>query len=131
MRYRPDYMLRYLRSLQEETSVSASLGTTTPQQEPHLILRLPWLRTWSINYNHVPFEQREALVEETLAAQQRSVLSCAVQRVTVATLTTDPSNLRLCQYIASLPMLVSLDLRGNFVWISLEEFLSAVADAHP
>ena len=110
---------------------TAHNSNDTPSQREERqqsIWMLRWLRTLSIDYSDVPFDQHNAFVNESLAVQQRSVLPCAVQRVVVNGL--QRSSPRLQQYVVSLPVLTALDLRDCHYEFVPDQFLCAVATVH-
>ena len=121
MQYRPDFALNKLGTEQQQSAV-LTLRSDGP------LLRLRWLRTLSIDCSVAPVDQRDAFVHETLAVQQRSVLPCAVQRVVVKRM---HGHETLQQYLQSLPLLISLNLRGCSDEFVPGSFLCPVADAHP
>ena len=136
MKYRPDFALSQLRWDHQQSAVDTL-------RSDDLLLRLRWLRTLSIDCSHVPHDQREMFVKETLAVQQRSVLPCAVQRVVVKVFDEyerfsqmvrhdrTASVTALQPYVVEmLPLLTMLDLRDCSKECVSESFLCAVADAH-
>ena len=102
--YRPDNTLQHLRLQQRQVSAASKRVCF------QLVLR--WLRTLSIDCSDVPRSKSYAFLQRTLASQEYFVLRCAVQRVVVKELRDDGSVTRLQQYVASLPRLTVLDLRG-------------------